>query len=121
MKKVSLLLALAAVSSIALADGPRDGTKDLLNAVTLCPSPNNPLDDGLNKLGGNLFEEAVSNDDKNTGAVTITARTIASPHSVNTAIGASDKQTGSITLKVGYKKSGFNNLLTCELTTKKGK
>jgi len=116
MKKMNLLLAVMAMSSIAYADGPRNGTKDLLNAISLCPSPNNPLEDGLKKLGGNVFGKAYANDDRVTGSVLINVRAIESLNSLNKAIMASDREVGAISLTVRYENKGFDRPLKCELS-----
>jgi hypothetical protein len=113
-----IVVTLMLCSSIGMADGPVEGSPALLRAITLCPSPNNPLD-AMKALNGNLFNQVFANLDlySGTNSVTISADVINSPNSINKSIMASDKIMGHIQLVMGYKTGDIKNKpLECKLT-----
>ena len=123
MKKIilSCRIVIGFIGNSAKADGPTDGTRDLLNAISLCDTANNPLE-GLKKLGGNLFGTAYTNQNSRLAPdfKTITVTAISSPNTVNRAIMASDRQVGVITISMGYESKGMvDRLLVCKMTIQK--
>jgi hypothetical protein len=93
----------------------------LVRAITLCPAPNNPLTNGLQKLGGHLFQNVqIRRSPPSAASVFITADVIWSMHDLNTAIGAPSFQIGKIELETGYRRAGATDeLLYCVLKTSK--
>lgn len=89
----------------------------MLNAITLCSSPNNPLTDGIQKLGGNVWGAVDAVEDPSTGMTTLTTTVWHSLHALNLAIMTVDRIVGKITLKMGYPSTTrVDRPLVCELT-----
>lgn len=115
-KKIVILgLLLVAVSALAKEI---DHGKKLLDAITLCPKPNNPLENGLHALNGNQFGNITSVLEN--GSTKITVDVWDSPHQVNKSIGAPDVLLGYIEVKMLYKRKGGDNVLTCEIEKHRG-
>jgi hypothetical protein len=117
-KMKNLFLVLALIFSMGSTAMALDGSPALLGAITLCQAPNNPLHNGLHKLGGNVFDnvtQTVENVDGNE-VIHVSATAVASPHSNNLAIMAADKIVGTIKLKIYYKHDDLRDRpLVCEL------
>jgi len=78
MKKLFLLstvIMLSLPASSSFAEGTVNGYQYLLEAVTACKSPNNPLNDVLKPLGGNLLEVGSATQSQN-GDITLEAAAI---------------------------------------------
>ena len=118
---LGLALSLTPIAKAELPGGFAEGSQDLLSALTLCPSPNNPLTDGLQAVGGNLFADVLSTTkDHELGFVTIRAKLVSSLHARNLAIMAPDRIVGSLELKMGYEHtSNHDRPLVCHLTVTK--
>jgi glutamine cyclotransferase len=123
--KVALFTGLCLATSILHAENCCDAMSQLVRAITLCPPPNNPLTDGLQKLGGHLFQNVqVRRSSPFSSSVLVTADVIWSMHDLNTAIGAPSFQIGKIELETGYRRAGAggtDELLYCMLKTSKTK
>ena len=82
----------------------------LVDAITLCPSPDNPLD-GLRSLKGNLFRNVSAHiDAKNPHTVGITTDVILSGHTSNRSIRTPDFRVGIIEIEMGYRRSGVGGM-----------
>ncbi|MGE0171936.1 MAG: hypothetical protein AB7T49_04090 [Oligoflexales bacterium] len=84
------------------------------SAITLCPSPDNIYEDGLKKLGGNLFVNHDVSDLPN-GFRLIKADVYYSFHSMDKSIMAADTYLGTVNLEMGYEARGFSRSLVCRL------
>jgi hypothetical protein len=93
----------------------------LVRAITLCPAPNNPLTNGLQKLGGHLFQNVqIQRATPSASSVFITADVFWSLGDFNRAIGAPSFRVGIIELETGYRRSGVaDDILYCVLKTSK--
>ena len=123
--KVALFTGLCLATSVLHAEDCCEAMSQLVRAITLCPTPNNPLTDGLQKLGGHLFQNVqIRRSTPSAPSVFITADVIWSMHDLNTAIMAPTFGIGKIELEMGYRRAsagGVDNLLYCVLKTSKTK
>ena len=118
--KLALFTSLCLATPVLHAEDCCDAMSQLVRAITLCPRPNNPLTDGLQKLGGQLFQNVQARSPPSASSVFITADVIWSLHDLNTAIGAPSYQIGKIELEMGYRRAGVTDeLLYCVLKTSK--
>ena len=121
--KVALFTGLCLATSVLHAEDCCDAMSHLVRAITLCPTPNNPLTDGLQKLGGHLFQNVhIRRSTPSASSVFITADVIWSMHDLNTAIMAPTFRVGEIELEMGYRRTGAageDEILYCVLKTSK--
>jgi hypothetical protein len=84
----------------------------LVDAITLCPAPDNPLD-GLHSLKGNLFKNVHVQWEKGPKGpypIVITVDAILSGHTSNRSIRAPDFRVGIIEIEMGYRRSGVGGM-----------
>jgi hypothetical protein len=121
--KVTLFTGLYLATSVLHAENCCDAMSQLVRAITLCPTLNNPLTDGLQKLGGHLFQNVqIRHSTPSVSSVFITADVFQSMHSLNTAIMAPSFRVGKIEIEMGYRRAGdagVDNFLYCVLKTSK--
>jgi hypothetical protein len=115
MRKFLPVLLISFLGSATVASAA-EGTGALVDAITLCSSPNNPYHDGLIAMGGNLFQNVKVNAEPTNEKQTITAEVWNSAHALNQAIMRADFQVGTIELKMGYEMNGPDQPLVCNLT-----
>lgn len=109
MKLALTFLALSSLISVAIplaahADEISHETAlDVLNrALLLCPQPNNPYQNGLLALRGNVFENVHGWYDPRGDRYEIRAMAISSPRAYNRAIMAPDRVVGEVQIFFGY-------------------
>lgn len=121
--KMALFTGLCLTTSVLHAEDCCDAMNQLVRAITLCPPPNNPLTDGLQKLGGHLFQNVqIRRSTAPAPSVFVTADVIQSMHDLNTAIMAPSFRIGKIELEMGYRRvgaAGVDNVLYCALKISK--
>ena len=123
--KAALFTSLCLATSVLRAEDCCDAMRQLVRAITLCPTPNNPLTDGLQKLGGHLFQNVqIRRSTPSAPAVFITADVMSSLHDLNTTIMAPTSGIGKIELEMGYRRAGVagnDDVLYCVLKTSKAR
>ncbi len=121
--KVTLFTGLHLATSVLHAEDCCDAMSQLVRAITLCSAPNNPLTDGLQKLGGHLFQNVqIRRTAPSASSVFITADVFHSLYDFNRAMGAPSFRVGKIELEMGYRRSGVAGVddnLYCVLKTSK--
>lgn len=121
--RVTLFAGLCLATSVLHAEDCCDAMSQLVRAITLCPAPNNPLTDGLHKLGGHLFQNVqIRRSTLSDASVFITADVFWSLWDINRSIGAPSFRVGKIELEMGYRRSGaagVDDSLYCVLKTSK--
>jgi hypothetical protein len=119
--KIALFAGLCLTTSVLHAEDGGDAMKQLVRAITLCPPPNNPLTNGLQKLGGHLFQNVQTRrSTAPASSVFVTADVIQSMYDLNTSIRAPSFRIGTIELEMGYRRAGpagVDNILYCALKT----
>ena len=95
------------------AYGAPNAEKILLDGATLCPSPNNPITDGIRKLNAHYYSEASA-----TSEGVVTALAISDPAIYNSAINAPVRQVGRILFKMyrATTEGQIGDRLVCELS-----
>ena len=107
---LSLVTLLSASSGFAQSDSPAQ--QKFLNAITVCPTQNNPLG-ALTELNGNSFGNV--NLDSVDGSI-VKADVISNPKLQNLRVGAPARIKGSIEVKMDYPAPTF--ALVCTLSIK---
>ena len=116
--KILILVSAMLAATLGAHAGDRNPEADLVRAITLCAAPNNPMQDGLLALKGNLFQRVESSEmqDAN-GTLVITAVAVHSLNALNRAVMAPDRTVGKIRVETGYDGGKpFDRPLFCRLT-----
>lgn len=117
MKLILLIVSVACFGGLAHASEVSSGFNEMLQAITLCQSPNNPLTDGLVVLKGDLFADVKSSGNVLQNTLIISAQAVASPNSRNLSISAPNQIVGEVIVKLRYERLGvMDRPLKCELT-----